>query len=1183
MATRLKRLDIQGFKSFATPTSFVFDTGITAIIGPNGSGKSNISDALRWVLGEQSYSNLRGRRTEDIIFAGSSARSPLGMAEVTLTLDNEDGSLPIAFSEVSITRRAYRSGENQYLINGAKVRLKDVLQVTASLGQSYTVIGQGLVDAVLSQKVDERRGLFEHAAGITGLRLKHVEAARNLAESQANCARLEDLLADLEPRLRSLERAARQAREYDDVRRQLREALIGYYRVHWRQGEHRLAEVSRAHEAAATALEAALKARDSRASALTLARETARDRAGALERGRAEIEELRAEQQRFEHDLALIEERRLAARHRRDDAVRTMQSLRASRVELAQERDTLAGGLTALRAETGERERDVAELEARHAASRQERARLEKKLAEVERSRLALERQMLTRENRDALLRAQIEQLASERARGESESAARAAREAELREQQQATQAAQSEIAERLNDLRQQQTALSAELSCSARKRQALQERVGEVERKLVATSTRLETLKRLDESGVGLYAGVKCVLDAVRHDTLSGVLGTLSSLLIVPDELEAALEAALGGHLQDLVVERWSDAERAIAYLKERNAGRATFQPLDTITNRGNRANIRPMPGIRGLASDLIDFDDRIQAIIDGLLGRTLVAESLDAARATLSTLSPGWSVVTLGGEIVRASGTVTGGSRIRESGALARARELRDLPRDQARLTTERDRVTAEIQSFDAGLAELTERKTRLDAAIESARSESRQLQATTEQIGRGLNDLYRAVALERERLAGLEQKRISLERERTGLANAHTNDTGALQALDAERERVGASLVVARDEVDDEALQTARSELARLRERERSLNEQEQRLNTRMRALEAEFETAERRVSAMDSDIARLEDAHATSSIEREQLAGAFAARQEGFSTLQASHEAALAKVRGIEQSVERDAATCRDLEREHDRLSLEVARRRDERDLLLERATRDLENDSVVSLLDAEEPAEAVDLSRLERDITRHRERLRRIGVAGDDAIEQYERENERISFLRQQLHDVQSASAALRTLMGELDRTMASAFDQTFGEVARAFESTFTALFGGGRARLLRCDDGDGSAGVDIVAQPPGKRLQSLGLLSGGERALTAVALLFAILKVNPSPFCLLDEVDAALDEANVVRLGNELKLLAGNTQFVVVTHNRATIEGADTLYGITMGADGVSRVLSLRLPSEATG
>jgi chromosome segregation protein len=1183
MATRLKRLDIQGFKSFATPTSFVFDTGITAIIGPNGSGKSNISDGLRWVLGEQSYSNLRGRRTEDIIFAGSSARSPLGMAEVTVTLDNEDGSLPIAFAEVSITRRAYRSGENQYLINGARVRLKDVLQVTASLGQSYTVIGQGLVDAVLSQKVDERRGLFEHAAGITGLRLKHVEAARNLAESQANCARLEDLLADLEPRLRSLERAARQAREYDDVRRQLREALIGFYRVHWRQREQRLEAATQAHETAAVALEAALKNRDERSHALLLAREAVADRASALERGRAEIDELRGEQQRLEHDLALIEERRVAARNRRDDAARALQALRASRSELAQERDALAGGLAALRGETSEREREVAELDARNAASRQERARLEQKLAEVEKARLSLDRQMLARENRVALLRAQIDQLAADQARGEHETTARAARESDLREQQTATQAAQTAIVERMNELRQQQTSLGAELASGTRKRQALQERVGEIERKLVATSTRLETLKRLDESGVGLYAGVKYVLDAVRHGTLSGVLGTLSSLLIVPDQLEAALEAALGGHLQDLVVERWSDAEQAIGYLKERNAGRATFQPLDTISGRGNRANLRLQPGIRGIATDLIDFDARIQAVVDSLLGRTLVAESLEAARASLPNLSPGWSVVTVGGEIVRASGTVTGGSRIRESGALARARELRDLPREQERLTVERDRVSADVRTFDAGLRELTEQKAQLDAASEAARTESRQLQMTAEQIGRGLSELHRAAALERERVAGLEQKRAGVERELTGLAQASSADDTALQAMDAERERLSALLVMARDAVDEEAVQSARSELARLRERERSLHEQEQRLESRVRGLGAQFESAEKRIRELDSDIARLEGAHASSAIERDRLASAFEARREGFSALQASHEAALAKARAVEQALERDTATCRDLEREHDRLTLDVARRRDERDLLLERATRDLETDAVATLLESDAPDAEVDLSRLERDITRHRDRLRRIGVAGDDAIEQYERENERISFLRQQLHDVQTASGALRTLMAELDRTMASAFDQTFGEVARAFEETFTALFGGGRARLLRCDDGDGAAGVDIVAQPPGKRLQSLGLLSGGERALTAVALLFAILKVNPSPFCLLDEVDAALDEANVVRLGNELKQLSDNTQFVVVTHNRATIEGADTLYGITMGADGVSRVLSLRLPSEATG
>lgn len=658
MATRLKRLDIQGFKSFATPTSFVFDTGITAVIGPNGSGKSNISDGLRWVLGEQSYSNLRGRRTEDIIFAGSSARSPLGMAEITVTLDNEDGSLPLAFSEVSVTRRAYRNGENQYLINGARVRLKDVLHVTASLGQSYTVIGQGLVDVVLSQKADERRGLFEHAAGITGLRLKHAEAGRNLAESQANCNRLEDLLADGEPRLRSLERAARQARDYDAVKRQLRLALEQYYAFHWRQSEQRVFSASEAAECTAEALDSALKQRDSRRLALTEARTVAREHGDAVEPQRVEIDRLRGQHQQIAHDLALLEERRTASRDRCDDAARTLQALQLSLAELSGEDEALSRSLAATRAEIAERERQVIELQAASAASCQQRVRIESRIAEIEQARLSSERNSLAKENRGALLQAQIEQLEAERSRILDGAGERDRRDAAMSAQRAEASDALVVLSARIAALQDELRSLDVEVASGAEARRRLLDRVAGFERQIVSTGTRLEALRRLEESGAGLYAGVKQVLDAARRKQLDGVLGTLSSLLLVPDELEAAIEAALGAHLQDLVVERWADAERAIDHLKRTKAGRATFQPLDTVIHRGHGSTVRLAPGIRGIAAELIDVDTRARAIVDGLLGRTLIAEDLDAARAALPQLAPGWSIVTLGGEIARSNG---------------------------------------------------------------------------------------------------------------------------------------------------------------------------------------------------------------------------------------------------------------------------------------------------------------------------------------------------------------------------------------------------------------------------------------------------------------------------------------------------------------------------------------------
>ncbi len=1181
MATRLKRLDLHGFKSFATPTSFVFDTGFTAVIGPNGSGKSNISDGLRWVLGEQSYTNLRGRRTEDIIFAGSASRAPVGMAEVTVTLDNEDGSLPVAFSEVSVTRRAFRSGENQYLINGSRVRLKDVLQVTASLGQSHTVIGQGLVDAVLSQRADERRSLFEHAAGITGLRIKHATAARNLEESQTNCTRLEDLLSDLEPRLRSLERAAKQAREYDDVKRQLRSALERSYARYWIQSTERLSLSQQAADDLSEKLNAANRDRDDLRQQLARAVAAVAERSTGIEKLRAEIARLRDEEQHKTHELELIEERQAATRIRRADAERALSSVETSRADLAREREGLAASLEDLRDETASREAHVRDLETAHAASRDAVAQLEAERTAADRERASVEREMLETETRISLLRGKLEQFDAEGERLQAGSDERDARRDELQAEAARIGEAEAELSQRVAQLADDLTSVNGQLPEKTGERDSLRTKLAGIERRSMEAGTRFETLKRLEESGVGLYAGVRQVLDESRRGRLTGVLGTLSSLLMVPAELEAAIEAAMGGHLQDLVVERWSDAEAAIEHLKRTQKGRATFHPLDSIRDRGRSAAPRGAQGIRGVAVDLIDMDERVEPVVAGLLGRVLVAEDLDAARDALRSLSPGWSVVTLGGEIVRSGGTVTGGSRIKESGALARERELRELPQLQANLEKQRDRLASGIREVDGAIAELTALRAGVEESIASARSEARHLEVDRQRLERQRFELDRQVTSEQERADRLESQRATTLEELTEVSDRRTTIGTQLREVEAEAARLRDAVRQATSAIDDSALQAARSALSGHRERVRSVVDQVSRIEARIGELDSQQATGQSRLRELDATLVELVVAHQSMSEERDELSARLAALRVRHDAAQSDQLSLARQESAARTSLESAEARCRDLERRHDQTSLEATRRRDELDLTIERAARDLEETEVEPILSRVDAAESDELPRLEREIVRLRERLRRIGVAGDDAIEQYEREAERFAFMRRQLDDVRSATEALRTLMSELDRTMASEFDRTFSEVARAFETTFTALFGGGRARLIRSDDGDGPTGIDIVAQPPGKRLQNLGLLSGGERALTAVALLFSILKVNPSPFCLLDEVDAALDEANVVRVRDELQRLAEKTQFVVVTHNRSTIEGADTLYGITMGDDGISRVLSLRMPAEA--
>ncbi|MFO7270291.1 MAG: chromosome segregation protein SMC [Sphaerobacter thermophilus] len=1182
MPTRLKRLELHGFKSFATPTTFVFDPGITAIIGPNGSGKSNIAEAVRWALGEQSYASLRGRRTEDVIFAGSAARAPLGMAEVSLTLDNESGDLPLPFSEITITRRAYRSGENQYFINGARVRLKDVLQVTASLGQAYTVIGQGLVDAVLSQRPEERRGLFEHAAGITGLRLKQAEAQRHLAETEANSTRLEDLLAEIEPRLRSLERAARQARESGEVRERLKAALLRLYAHQWQGARQRLQAAEAAEAAAAQAVEAAVAAHAAAQAALADIEQRGAAQRAEVERLAAETARLRAEEREIEHRRALAAERRAAQVRRRDDLEQEAARLRGEAEAAAQEAQEASNALQAIDAEIAEREAAIARLAEADAAARAERERLAAALRQAEQAITEAERAALAAASRRDLLDQQERDLLATRERLEREQRARAARLAELEAQAAAATKARDEAREQLAELAAERERLEAALSAAAAARDEAERAMKAVERRLVERTTRLEALTRLRDSGAGLYAGTRAVLDAARAGHLQGIIGTLASLLIVPPELEAAMEAALGGHLQDIVVERWRDAEQAIEHLKRTKAGRATFQPLDTVRGSSVRAPRLDHPGVRGLAVDLIDYDPRVEPVVTGLLGRVVVTDDLTATRAILRALPPGWSVVTLGGEITRSSGAVTGGARVKESGTLARERELRDLPVECRKLERELDAARAEVEARAAEVDRLRAERDALDRDIAAAREAGRAAEAALARQQRLRDDEARAAAEEEQRHAGVAERLARLDADRQEAERAGQEAAARRQAAAAERERLLAALREAETAGPDARLQDERSALAGLVERRRGLIAQQQRLESEQQRVAAAIAEAERRAGEIATAITALDAEVESLTAERERIAALLAAAEEQLGPARAAREDAAAAERAAREAVAGAEQRVRDAERERDRATLELERRRDEVNLLRERAAHDLgEEVDIDAALDAVD-LDDTDPDTLQREVDRLRERLRRIGLVGEDAIEQYEREAERYTFLRGQLDDVHAAGEALRALLAELSRSMAEEFNRTFGEVAAAFEATFTTLFGGGKAKLLQVQDDDGATGVDILAQPPGKRLQSLALLSGGERALTAVALLFAILKVNPSPFCVLDEVDAALDEANVVRVRDELKALADRTQFVVVTHNRATIEGADTLYGITMGDDGVSRVLSLRLPAEAS-
>ena len=1179
----LKRLDIHGFKTFAARTTFVFPPGITAVVGPNGSGKSNVADALRWVLGEQSFANLRCKKTEDLIYGGGKGRAPLGFAEVALTIDNTDRLLPLPYDEVTVGRRAYRSGENEYFVNRARVRLRDLLDVVAPLGSSFTLINQGLVDAALALQPEDRQKLFEDAAEIGPYQAKKAEAGRRLRETEANLVRLSDVLQEQEPQLRALKRQARDAEAVGVVEAELDGVLRRSHARILAAAAAAVAAAQGGEAAAAAELQVALQHRATAAGELQTGRDGVRER-------RAELATLREAEADLNHRIAaslreraVADERAAGLRRRRDELLEREQTLREQQALAAGEAGRLQSAL----------ERDQAALADRRAAAA-ERARLAGDLlssrAAAEQALAAARREVVRRTAAHGALEARHAQL-----RGHLESQDRDIRSlegeiatAEVSRQAEAERlAAAAELLARADRvIRDCEAAIDAAqhgLRVARDEREAAGEQLAAARRGRADLRARHETLARLVQSWEGSYPGVKAAMQwAARAGQADFKL--VASILRVPPELETAVEVTLGGRLQQIVVDRWDAAEAAIAELKRANAGRATFLPLDTLrpARRLAAGGAEGRPGILGRAAEMIDYAPRYEQVVDLLLGRTLIAADLAAARAALKSLEGGWGIVTLAGEQIATSGVLTGGAATREAGTLRREREYRDLPRRIEEAEAEVNRLLE--------LADVHEERVRLAAdALRAAETALRDARVHRDQQQRALEtrrrDLHRAEDTHQALLRRVERLRDEQTTAQGWLAAA-TAELAALQSeLDAATAAAGGAeahlherQAVARGE--EEALQALRTALVQAESEVRERTQATERARRQAAQATEELGTIGARVDGLTTDLHETtRELEALRGVEQTlaEEARLLAARLDPLASSLPADER---RLQALEEAERATTAEVLRWERLHADAVIKLQAWRSDRRVAEERAAGDgvdpfgLDDEP---LDHGESPAE------LGGRIEQLRGRLRRMGPVNALAQAEYAALLERHTFLAAQLDDVRTTTATLRDAIRELDELMDSQFHATFTAVAHEFSAAFTRLFGGGSARLSlvgAAEDGDDSAGgrrgVDIVAQPPGKRQLHLQLLSGGERALTAAALLFAILKHHPRPFCLMDEVDAALDEANVVRFREALQELAEGTQFIIVTHNRGTVEVANTLYGISMAEDGSSRVLSLR-------
>jgi chromosome segregation protein len=1252
----LKRLEMLGFKSFAVRTVLEFSTGITTIVGPNGAGKSNVADAVRWVLGEQSMRQLRGKKSEDIIFSGGHGKAPLGMAEVSLTLDNSTGWVPSEYSEITVARRSYRSGENEYLVNKQKVRLRDVvlLLAQARIGHdSYTVVGQGLIDAALSLRAEERRGLFEDAAGIRPFQVQRADAENRLRQTEQNLDRLRDIVSEIEPRLEPLAEQARRAVEYKKVNGELQEVLLTWYALQWRRlrtaKEHaELAEQEQAQRV--QDMERALQAADGRGETLRIKRQGA---LASIVEAREASSEANDIVQHIERDLAVSQERVIGleqqqAEQRREERRLHERLIGAQQlvVDLEEQCKLADETIGADEASLGILEEQLAKAQKEYEQEERRLRNAQNKLIQIQ-ARLGASQSDLGRQQkhlgeRNRTLAARRESIA------QSQQSVRTL-ETRLVEERALLDTARKEE----QQITQRKQALTRAITNAQQDVERLKSALAEAERLRRSVSDRLNMLKNWRASLSGYSDGVRALLRAPAGK-LTGIIGPVPQLGIAPAGLEAALEAALGPYLQAVVVQTLEDAHSCLDYLQETKAGKALAMWLESNGNkedaketlrfaqgdkRTSDVNIHAeeeafnrllasIPGLKdhihGLAWRCIECEPRYLPLFRRMLRAVVIVDNLETAHTVLASLlslsetsvHPHIEkLVTRNGEVLHIDGWLSGGSSKDggQQGLLAYERELRELPQqldEHETLINQLNTSISEVQrsqeirrveqnAVDKELQKNAARINGLNTKVGNTQREQERLQT----------ELQLAISIEQQlaaELAGLEQEvQAALERVRAH-EKSQREMTGVVEELQRELEE---STIVYRRQQD--GLSKARTALAVKQQEAKSLRQQLFRQRAQVQDLKSQLEQHVARMREAEEQYRVLQQTIASYQVELEQ---AQQRRQILAEALGVAEEQATEIDRRItvqEQEILQLRHVIAELEVNYRRCLLESQKARDAVEALLEQLREEMgvidprellhyasSSYAVAEVPDESDMAQSPDggeelsqeeetqLRKLRRRVDNLRSRLKAIGGSDPEAPQQYEELRTRYEFLTTQIADMDQAALQLSSIISQLDVTMARQFETTFQAVNTRFREHFITLFNGGNARLeltVSRNEDDGSstsimpAGVEVIVQPPGKKVQDLSLLSGGERALVSAALLFALLEINPPPFCLLDEVDAALDESNLARFCDILKRLAQRTQFIVITHNRLTMMEAQVIYGVSMGNDSVSRVISLKL------
>ena len=1180
----LKKLELQGFKSFADKTVLEFMPGITTVIGPNGSGKSNISDAIRWVLGEQSMKSLRGSKTEDVIFAGTQSRKSVGFAEVSMVMDNTDQKLPIEYNEVTITRKLYRSGESGYFINKTPCRLKDVLELFMDTGigkDGYSIIGQGKIDEILSNKSDERRHIFEEAAGIVKYRVRKAESEKKLEQAKLNLLRINDIISEIETSIEPTRVQAEKAKQFLKLRDELKSIEIGLFIHNINDYKKRIEEVINEENIYNTQL-----VRENER--LSNIQETKEKLRASLDNITEQIEKMqnlgfendkKKEQIKADINLNLekINNNNSNFERLEKEIIENDERLKV----LEEEKDQKNSKKINL---TENKEKFAKELEEKEASLKELTDKMSSKELEMETKKKKVEDNTDEKYEISNTISTLVANVENSKARKKvieeeinsniSELDSSRMTKSEISQKFAEIEAKREKIKNNLNEIESKRNEADSKLKDYDLK-------INQAESEMRMKDSRLKFLIETEKEKEGYIRSVKAILQDCEKDSSlkKGVHGVIANLVSVPKEYEVAIEMCLGQTMQNIVTDTEEDAKKLVNHLRKFNLGRASFLPISSV--KGKKLDrIKTEKGVIGIASDLVKFDKKYEQIILSLLGRTLIVDNMDNAIAIARKNSYGFRIVTLEGDVLNPSGAISGGSvSTKTVNILGRSREIEDLKKYIAKLQEKIAILKKEKEDYESSIEDLLEEVTALDNELKDIEI----VYATEKQK---VISIEEAVSKVEKRLEKLREEDKSIDEQLNINKETQKDLNDKIAELDEENnslnkeiEEFASNNKETQSLVDDLNfdITNLKISVSSFDESEASIDEIVERINKDIENINISTANKQDQKEKIIEDNKKLELTNEELNTQIENLIKEVSNSGNKVEELKNDRIAKNAKLEETEENFTDQMEKIDGLKEQINKADIKKSKYEVELEQIISKMWEEYE----ITPNDPGEYQEPKNVAEVQKQVNELRSQMKEIGSVNIDSIEEYKKLKERYDFMNEQRLDLETTMAKLRNVISDMTSVMKKQFEERFKIINKNFSEVFIELFGGGRAELKLTDEENIlESGIEIEVQPPGKKLQNMMLLSGGERAFTAIALLFAILKINPAPFCVLDEIEAALDDVNVYRFAEYLKKFAQNSQFLVITHRKGTMEAANTVYGITMQENGISKLLSLDLKEQ---